>query len=141
MAQAILAARMPRSWHDAVEVSSAGTAAWDGMRAVPQAVSALADVGIELAHHRARNLTPEMIEDSDLVVAMKNAHREEILELSPASGGKVIALGELEPGRGDPDIADPIGGDSGVYRRTREELEHLVAVLIDYLAEKFELGK
>jgi len=141
MAQALVDFRMPRSWRGKVEVSSAGTAAVDRMPPAPKAVAVLAERGIDLSRHRSRGITAEMIKDSDLVIAMQEAHREEILALAPGSETKVIVFGELEPGRDDPEVVDPIGGDEKTYRGTREELERLVALLIDYLIEKFELSR
>jgi protein-tyrosine-phosphatase len=140
MAEAIMRSRMPRSWLAAVEVSSAGTASRDGMPAAPGAVAVLAERGIDLSRHRAQSLTAEMIEASDIIVVMENAHRDEIEELAPGAAQRVIIFGELEPGRGDPEVADPIGGDEGVYRGTRDELERLVGLLIDYLEVEFGLS-
>ncbi len=141
MAQAVTAARMPRAWRDRVILSSAGTAAFGGVGAAPNAVKVLAEEGIDLTRHRSRSLTLGMIEDADLVVAMTQAHRAEILEMAPGAEAKVIVLGELDRGRPDTDIADPIGGDEGAYRRSFEEIERLSALLIDYLAEKFGLSR
>jgi protein-tyrosine-phosphatase len=141
MAQALLTARMPRSWRGRVAVSSAGTAAPEGVPASSNAVKALAEIGPAPFAHAARLLTAKMIDDSDLVVAMKRAHRDVILTMAPGAGDKVIVMGEVERGRDDPDVADPIGGDEEVYRRTRDEIDRLVGLLIDYLARRFELNK
>jgi len=52
-----------------------------------------------------------------------------------------IILGELEEGRKTPDIDDPIGGDRTVYERTRDEIDRLTALLIEYLIDKFGLKR
>ncbi len=141
MAEALLLARMPRGWRGAVRVRSAGTGAFAGMPASRHAESVLGEIGVDLSAHRARRLSVKMVEEADLVVVMARAHRDEILESAPWVEGKLIVLGELDSSRGDPDIADPIGGEDEDYRRTRRELERLIDRLIDYLAEKYELGK
>lgn len=113
--------------------ASAGTAAYDGMRAAENAVLVLKEIGIDISGHRARLLTSEMVSNSALVVAMARRHREDILRIAPGSEDKVIVLGELDPDRESPDVEDPIGGDEAVYRRTREEIAGLVSLLFDHL--------
>jgi protein-tyrosine-phosphatase len=141
MAEAMARAGMPPSWQMEVEFSSAGTSAWDGLPASFTAVKLLKRQGIDLSGHKSRCLTREMIEEADLIVAMTCMHRDEIVSLSPDSKDRVILLGEMEKGRVDLDIADPIGGDEAVYLHTKEEIEGLVTLLLDYLAEKFKLKK
>jgi protein-tyrosine-phosphatase len=139
MAEAITTARLGERAIGEVSASSAGTAAFDGMKAASNAVKVLAEIGIDLSRHRARLLTEEMIDEADLVVTMTEEHRQEVHDLGPGSVGKVIVLGELERVRANPDIGDPIGGDEEAYRRTRDEIAALVPRLIDYLIEIFRL--
>ncbi len=140
MAGALLEARMPEAWRGAVEVSSAGTAASDGMKAASNAIRVLAQIGINLHDHRSRYLTRRMIEEADLIIALAGGHRDEILDLVPEARKKVIVLGELDHARESPDIEDPIGRDEEAYRSTREEIERLTALLISYLADRFEVA-
>jgi len=133
MARGIAAARLPERRRGEVAFASAGTAAYDGMRAAENAVLVLKEIGIDISRHRARLLTPEMVKDSALVVAMARRHKEEILRIAPGSEGKVIVLGDLDAKRKNPDIEDPVGGDEAVYRRTRDEIADLVMLLFDDL--------
>lgn len=141
MARGIASARLPGRWQGEVAFSSAGTAAYDGMKAAENAVLVLKELGIDISRHRARLLTPEMVESASLVVAMERRHREEILRMAPGSEDKLILLGDLDLKRRSPDIDDPIGGDEAVYRRTRDEIAELVFLLIGYVAESFQLEK
>jgi protein-tyrosine-phosphatase len=138
IARGIAAARLPGRWQGKVAFSSAGTAAYDGMKAAENAILVLKEIGIDISRHRARLLTREMVESSTLVVAMARRHKEEILRIAPGSADKVIVLGDLDLKRKNPDIEDPIGGDEAVYRRTRDEIAELVFLLIDYIAESFK---
>jgi protein-tyrosine-phosphatase len=140
MAEALAAARMPEPMRTGFEMSSAGTAAFDGMRAATNAVKVLAEIGIDISRHRARLLTKEMVDEADLVVVMGEGHREEILDLAPGSAGKVILLGELDSKRESPDIADPMGGDEEAYRKVRDEIAWLVPRLIEYFNEIFRVA-
>ncbi len=133
MARGIAAARLPGRGRGEVAFSSAGTAAYDGMRAAENAVLVLKEIGIDISGHRARLLTPEMVKDSALVVAMARRHKEEILRIVPGSAGKVIVLGDLDSKGENPDIDDPVGGDEAVYRRTRDRIAELVSLLLEDL--------
>jgi len=141
MAAAIAAARSPKAWKGLVSFSSAGIAAFDGMRAASYAVKVLAEIGIDISDHRARLLAKEMVDEADLLVVMTEGHRSEVLELAPGSAGKVIVLGELDAARASPDIADPIGGQEEDYRRTRDEIAALIPRLFDYLDDIFRVTK
>ena len=141
MAEAIFKTKMPPRWHDLLEVSSAGTAAWDGQPASVTAIEVLRRDGIDLSRHRARLLTREMVEGADLVIVMEDRHRERIHQLVPETKAPIVVLGELDPGRESPDIYDPIGGDIGVYEKTRDELNGLVERLIEYCADLFDISR
>jgi len=139
MVEGMLRASLPLEWMGRVDVSSAGTSAWEGAPASPFAVDVLRDDGVDISGHRSRFLTREMIDESDLVVAMARKHRDRTLELVPSAEDKVILIGELDESRSDPDISDPIGGDRSVYLQTKEELKGLVPLLIEYIGKRFQL--
>lgn len=141
MAEAIFKARMPAGWTGLLEISSVGTAAYEGQPASPLAVEVLAEDGIDLSAHRTRLLTREMIEDADIVVTMENQHRERIGLLAREADTPIVVLGELDDGRNSPDIDDPIGGDRKRYLQARDELYLLIDRLIGYCADLFDLGK
>ncbi len=141
MAEALFAARMPESWRDRIDVSSAGTAAPDGMKAASNAIKVLAEIKINLHDHRTRYLTRQMIGEADLIVAMAGSHRDEIYDLVPQARGKVILFGEIDSRRDSPDIADPIGGDEETYRATRDEIDRLAILLVDYLVKNRDVAK
>jgi protein-tyrosine-phosphatase len=139
MAEAITKARLAERALGRIEVCSAGTAAFDGIRASSNATRVLAEIGIDLGRHRAHLLTKETVDEADLVVTMTGEQREEVHELAPGSVGKVIVLGELDSGRVAVDIRDPMGGDEEAYRKTRDEIMRLVPLLIDYIVQLFSV--
>ena len=139
MAEAIFKDRMPAFWRGQVEALSAGTSAWDGEPASRYAVEVLAEKGIDLSSHRSRMLTGEMVRSSDLIVAMESKHRDAVLRLDPSASSKVLLLGSLDEHRDDADIEDPIGSGRDRYEATRDELFGLVDLLMDYVAERFEM--
>jgi protein-tyrosine phosphatase len=60
-------------------VSSAGTAGLDGAGPTPEAVTAAAEHGVDIAGHRARSLDPAPASDADLLLAMAGEHRDILL--------------------------------------------------------------
>ncbi len=75
-----------------VEVVSAGTGAWDGASASEGAYLVALENGLDLSNHRARLLTREVVEHSDLILTMARHHRVRVEEL--AGEGKTYLLGE-----------------------------------------------
>ena len=118
-----------------ITVSSAGVRAWAGAPASEEAIDALAKAGIELFGHQARRLTPEIVENADLVLTMTQQHRQDVLALVPAAKTKVFVLKEYvgisDSSEVNPDIADPIGGSLDVYRAVAQELQECIQRFIE----------
>ena len=105
MAEVLLARECP-----SLQVESAGIAALVGHSADPDALALMQERGIDLSGHRARQLSPSLLSEADLVLVMEEAQRRHIERTFPAARGKVHRLGRF----GDFDVPDP-------YRRGREE--------------------
>lgn len=122
---------------DEVRVTSAGTAAFEGMGASQGAIQALEEKGIDLKAHRARRLTPEMVAAADLVLTMERKHKKLVLDLVPPAREKVFTLKEFAgaPGGMPEDIADPFGGSLEVYRSTAEEIEKFLKLAHEKLKD------
>jgi protein-tyrosine-phosphatase len=125
MAAAIMRRRIAElGLEDQIAVSSAGVWAEEGHGASPNAVTTLADRGMDLAGHRSRLLTPALLGEADLILVMEEAHRRSLFHLAPQHLGKVYLLTEMS-GR-HADVADPYGGPAEGYVRTADELERLI---------------
>ncbi len=103
-----------------VKVISAGLWAGSGRRATPEAVRAAASLGADIANHRTRKVTGELINSSDLVFCMTQYHVGEVCRLAPAEAGKVR---RLDAGA---DISDPVSGGADVYRRTAKRIRKAI---------------
>ena len=99
-----------------LRVESAGLAALEGRPADPLAVQLMRARGLDLSGHRARQLTPELLREFELVLVMEAWHVKQIEHLSPVSRGKVFRLGHWR----DFDIADP-------FQQPREAFEQAAA--------------
>jgi protein-tyrosine-phosphatase len=100
-----------------IEAASAGLYAYDGDTASAHAREVVAEFGGDLSAFRSRKLTPFMLAEADMVVAMGSGHRSGVLELMPEADPKTILL------LGSRDVGDPFGGPLAVYRRCFEEMK------------------
>lgn len=124
---------------DGIEVSSAGTGAWDGAPASEGAYLVGLEQGLDLSGHRARLLTRDLVEQSDLILTMARHHRARVDELG--GEGRVFVLGEYAGRSGEAvEVSDPFGGDLDVYRDTCVELGGLVAAAVDRIVTEAGRG-
>jgi glycine hydroxymethyltransferase len=93
MAEALLRRRLDEAGVSA-GVSSAGLLGHD-VPASDGAVRVLAARGIDLAAHRSRRLSPELVAGADLVVGMAQNHVREAVLAVPDSMGRAFTLKEL----------------------------------------------
>jgi protein-tyrosine phosphatase len=135
----------------AIAVTSAGTAGWEGSPATEGSIEATAERGVDIATHRARQLTAEQIAGADLVIAMAREHRDAVQRLDPGAAARTFTLKELvrlvdgttsegpaalaaaaDARRStvganphDEDVADPLGMPIETYRAMAWELDEL----------------
>jgi protein-tyrosine-phosphatase len=132
MAQAIARQLLDQSHRDDVEVSSAGTAAWDGAPASEGAYLVALEHNVDLSAHRARQLTADLVAGADLVLGMSAHHVERAVALG--GQGKSHLLGSFA-GRAaaDAQVDDPFGGDLEEYRATFDRLASLLLDAVERL--------
>ena len=102
--------RLLRRLLPAARVDSAGTCGLEGRTADSQATEIAAERGTLLEGHVARRLTPAMVRDYDLILAM---------ELEPEARGKMMLFGHWT---GRKEIPDP-------YRKNRDAFEYVYGLL------------
>ncbi len=106
MAEALLGAALQPA---GITVRSAGLAALEDYPADEMAIELMTERGIDIAAHRARQLTPDLLGEADLVLVMEKAHKRALELNEPTARGKIYRL----CGWQDADIPDP-------YRQPRE---------------------
>lgn len=104
-----------------IGVISAGSYAMPGLRATPQAVEAVAQLGGDLSNHRSRSLTPELIHAADVIYTMTRSHADAVRGMSPTAASRIVPL---DP---DGDVEDPIGGPLSLYRDVAGRFQTLIA--------------
>ena len=143
-------------------VTSAGTAGWEGSPAMPEAVDAAAERGVDISGHVAMRLRRGMAAAADLVLCMAAEHRDQIVSDEPQAVDRTFTLKELvrlledgartaatpaariaaaararagAPGTPQPDedIADPLGLPLDRYRAIASELDDWIDRLVPAL--------
>lgn len=117
-----------RALHD-LEVASAGTSAWTDAPASDGSLLVALEHGLDLGDHRARQLSPELVAASDIILTMGPHHLERAEALGGA-GRTWLLTGFVDAAHARP-VSDPFGGDLEVYRATFDELEREIDVLLD----------
>ncbi len=125
MAAALLAHEIEAAGLDGqVVVASAGTYAVVGAGASGGSILAMADRGLDLSAHRARQLETKLVQDADVILVMEEAHRRSIFYTWPQALRKTFLLSEMAGEHAE--IDDPYGGP-------QEEYEAAAAILADYV--------
>ena len=114
MAEALLRSRAP----EGVVLSSAGIGALVGKPADPNALKLMEERGIDISEHRGRQLTPQIIQDADLILVMEKGHQDAVHSISPTARGKVHIICKWD----DIDVPDP-------YRKSPEYFEHILEMI------------
>jgi protein-tyrosine phosphatase len=153
MAERLAIAYGARSHFDGFTASSAGTHALAGKPIEPYAVSALKRLGgDDAARFEARQLTPSIAGDADLILTMTRAHLDDVLKVAPqqlrrtftmreAAGlaleckaRSVAELAAFRPqltARGPSDIRDPIGKDEAFFTLVGTQMANLLPPVLE----------
>ncbi len=123
MAEGLLKAQL-RERLDGWRIESAGVAAYDGSPASQKTVQLLAEKGIDLSHHRARQLDRYLMEQFALVLVMEHRHKAILQSQYPEVASKVFLLSEMIGDQSE--IDDPVGGTLEDYRETALQIEMIL---------------
>jgi protein-tyrosine phosphatase len=102
------------------KITSAGVAALNYINASAEAIRFCASKGIDIAGHKSRRLTAEILKEADYIFAMSAGHRNDIIRLLPEVAEKCILLND------GGNINDPIGGDFEAYKICGSVIENAV---------------
>lgn len=81
-----------------VQVVSAGTGAITGEIASPNAIEVMKYEGINLQNHRAKRISPEMVNAANLVLTMTLDQKKAVLNMMSSANNKVFTLAEFAEG-------------------------------------------
>jgi len=97
-----------KGWGGRVEVSSCGIGTRDGIPAASEAVFVMRNREVDISGHRSRQMKPEFLKESSVIVAMNPSHAEALIAEHPEVKQKMVTF----------NIADPIGMSIRVYEET-----------------------
>lgn len=113
-----------------IEVSSAGTSAWEGAPASDGALLVGIEQQLDISDHRSRQLSRELIAAHDVILAMGPHHIERIAALGGEDKAHLLT-DFASRGRSQRAISDPMGSGLEVYRATFEELDREIRRAFD----------
>lgn len=103
-----------------VVARSAGTLGIHERTADAKAIRVCRSIGVDISAHRSQGVSADLVRWADHVLVMEYAHAAHLREFFPEVGDKLLMMGTFV---GVAEIADPIGGWTWRFRRTRRQLE------------------
>jgi protein-tyrosine phosphatase len=95
-----------------IKVHSAGIGALVDHPADPFAIELMNEMGIDITDHRARQISPEIIADSELILVMEGWQQQKVEQKYPFTKGRVFTIGKWS----NISVDDP-------YKKPREAFE------------------
>lgn len=103
-----------------ISCQSCGLGAFGGDSASPLAIEAVMKLGVDISAHRSRQLNQYILDETDLMVCMTQAHKNAVMRLNPQF--KIIVP--------IPEVADPYGGNSVIYEQCASQLKRFISKLL-----------
>ncbi len=100
-------------------VTSAGLSALIGYPPYPIAAELMKERGIDISNHRARQVTPSLIQETDLILVMETWQIKAVESMLLIARGKVHLLGKW----GQFEIPDPYLQTRQIFEITLEQIE------------------
>lgn len=120
MAEVLLRERLANT---NLNIESAGLAAMRGAPIDPRAEASLQRHGLTGASHVGRQANKQMLQQSDLVLAMEQRQVAAVLALCPTLRGRVLMLSHWVGGE---DIEDPYGRRQEVFDAAFDRIDECV---------------
>jgi protein-tyrosine-phosphatase len=133
-AQALFTKVVAQKGLKGVTADSAGLLALPGNPATYLAQQLADEHGVDLAGHKAKSVSKELVARSDLILVMEKSHEDALLNAFPGTAGKVLLLRRFARfGSRRRGVADPYGLDYDAYRFCFLDIQDAVSGLVEYL--------
>lgn len=104
------------------QTASCGTLKIIGRCAAQEMIKAAQNRGLDLQSHRSSAISNALLDAADVIFAMAQEHRREILRIAPSAAPRVIMLADwLAVAK--PQIDDPMGKTFEAYERAADEID------------------
>jgi protein-tyrosine-phosphatase len=140
MAEGLLRAALAKRGGPALahlKVASAGLAAHPGDGASTHSVKAMARIGLDIAGHRSRLLSPADLDRSAVVFAMTDSHLDALAQRFDVLPEAVLLLRDVLPPEAPRGIPDPFGGDYRAYEDCRDSMVEAMPAMLEFLRKHF----
>ena len=134
-AQALFTKLVQQRGLNGLAADSAGLTALPGDTATFMAQQVAYEHGVDLAAHKAKPVSKELVSESDLILVMERSHEGAVIKNFPDSAGRIRLLryygrfGSTQRG-----IADPYGLQYESYRFCFLDIEDAVTGLVESLS-------
>lgn len=119
------------------EISSYGTSTTPGKKVDRTALEIARTKGIDLSPHRTKQITAEIIKETDLIIFMGTTHYLALKKLDRNISQKSIYLGSILLSK-TPEylIDDPYGHDPGVFAFCYQTIDYALSLLLNEIRKK-----
>jgi protein-tyrosine-phosphatase len=141
MAEGILRSLLGGDLAEMTRVSSAGTSAATGIPATDLAIRTCGEEKIDISGHGSVPLTPALLREADLVLAMEPHHVEHARRLAPDAGDRIHLITERGAASGTAalsGVSDPLGGSAEQYRDTFNRIRSHLLGWVPVIREAIE---
>jgi protein-tyrosine-phosphatase len=133
-AQGLFTKLVRQEGHKGFHAESAGLLALPGNSAPLLAKKVAAEFGVDLAGHKAKCLSQEQVDWSELILVMEKSHKDELLADFPEATDKMFLIRHFARfGSRSRGVADPYGLRYDAYRFCYLDIEDAVSGLMDFL--------
>lgn len=123
-----------REQHKGLYGESAGLLALPGNSATLLAQKVAAEHGVDLSGHRAKRLSKELVDWSDMILVMEKFHQDELLADFPEATDKTFLIRRFARfGSRSRGVADPYGLQYDAYRFCYLDIEDAILGLVNHL--------
>jgi protein-tyrosine phosphatase len=139
MAEGALRALLEKRRPGKFKVMSAGASAATGFPATMYAVEAVKVWDVDISHHQSQPLTPELIEQADLIFGMTQEHVKAIVRLRRDARDKTFLFKNFpDPNPKGEGVDDPIGQSLDRYNETFLEIGEYLGKFLDEIVKRID---
>ena len=135
MGEGVLRYKFDQAGLSHIHLDSAGTSGWDNHIPTSEAISACAEIGVDISSLKSAPISEQMIHDADLTVAMEKHHINDMKKYYRAPAEKLFLLGDFHADEPGMEIKDPYGMTLSFYRTTLNIICQCSDGLIDRISK------
>lgn len=121
------------------EVVSAGIAAGNGFPATRYAVEAARMWELDVSPHQSQQLSPQLIEKADLILAMAPEHHRQVTQMVPSAADRTFLLKNFpDSSPVGEDVEDPIGRELEDYNQTFLEIGEYLGKYLPEIVKRLD---